>query len=46
MGLLVLGVEIIIAIKEKRENKTMSPEQIFVRDIPLDIRHRKFPYTY
>lgn len=37
----VLGVEIARAIKRKKEDKTMTPDQLFARDNPIDVRDRE-----
>ena len=47
MGFLtVLGVEIARAIKKKKEDKTMSPEQLFVRDNPLNVKNKESYLTH
>ena len=42
MGFLIsLGVEIARAIKKKKEDKTMSPEQLFIRDNPINVKNKE-----
>jgi hypothetical protein len=41
MGFIVLAVEIARAIKKRKEDKTMSPKQLFLRDNPINVKHRE-----
>lgn len=41
MGMLVLAIEIARALKKKKEDRTMSPEQIFVRDNPINEKNKE-----